>query len=166
MKNLTFFLFTLVFLALAGLCFSPLVTVVQVSDPAGRALVEEPVRPGDLISVLSTHSVEKTGINETYAVEGDGRLSLAYGSFESGGAGLPSDISYDIEQGEDGKFIIRHYNRTFNELIYETGNISRHRVVVGGHEYDMMSRLNNDNKFIIRTTKDSPAHIFVLRFWG
>lgn len=161
-NNLVYFLVTLTLIALAVLMLSPLVPVVLIHDAAGRALIEEPVSPGDLISINYTHSVEKTHVNETYVVDPEGRLALYSAAFESSGAGLPSDASYEIEQGGNGQFIIRHYNRTYDAVTYGTGNISRHRVIIGNEEYDIFDILKENNKFTIRITRDSPINIFIL----
>lgn len=161
-NNLVFFLVTLTLIALAALMLSPLVPVVLIHDATGRTLIEEPVSPGDLISVNYTHSVEKTSVNETYRVDNAGRLALYSAVFESSGAGLPSDASYDIAQGGNGQFIIRNFDRVYDEVTYGTGNISRHHVYIGGHEYDVFDILKENNKFTIRITRDSPINIFIL----
>ncbi len=162
MKNITFFFLSLVLITLAVLMLSPIVTVIIISDAGGRMLIEEPVRPGDMVSVNYTHSVEKTYVNETYVVDPEGRLALYSAAFQSSGAGLPSDASYEIEQGDNGQFIIRHYNRTYDEVTYGTGNISRHRVIVGNSEYNIYDKLKENNKFSIRISRDSPINIFIL----
>ncbi len=161
-NNPAFFLVSLTLIALAVLLLSPLITVILISDEAGRTVVEVPISPGDLISVNYTHSVEKTHVNETYRVDNTGRLALYSATFESSGAGLPSDASYAIEQGENGQFIIRNYDRTYDEVTYGTGNISRHRVYIGSHEYDIFDKLKENNKFTLRITRDSPINIFIL----
>jgi hypothetical protein len=163
MKNRFVLFLTLIpIIALALLFVLPLVTVLEISDAAGRTLAEVPVREGDLVSVNYTHSVEKTPVNETYMVDKDGCLKLAFATFESGGAGLPSDASYDIRQGSDGTFVITNFNRTYDTVTYGTGNISRHRVIIGQDEYRLYDILKGNNKFTMRITRDSPVNIFIL----
>jgi hypothetical protein len=163
MKNYpAFFFIVLLLIALAVLLVSPIVTVVNISDVAGRTLVEVPVREGDLISVNYTHSVEKTPVNETYVVDKDGRLALSFATFESSGVGLPSDASYDVRQYDNGTFIVSNFNRTYDSVTYGTGNISRHRVIIDNTEYDIFDKLKKNNKFKIRIMKDSPLNVFIL----
>ncbi|BAI61405.1 conserved hypothetical protein [Methanocella paludicola SANAE] len=161
-NNPVFFLLFLALFALALLLMLPIVMVVNISDIKGSTLIEEPINPGDRISVNYTHSVEKTYVNETYVVDNGGRLALYSAVFESSGAGLPSDASYEIEQGENGQFIIRNYDRTYDEVTYGTGNISRHRVIIDNSEYYIYDKLKENNKFTIKISRDSPINIFIL----
>jgi hypothetical protein len=163
MKNyLSLFLLSLIFLTVALLLLSPDITVVLVSDAAGRILAEEPISTGDQVSVRYTHSVEKTPVNETYIVDAEGRLALTFATLESSGAGLPSDASYEVEQGINGTFIVHYSGRVYDSITYGTGNISRHVVIIGGKEYDIFDKLKENNKFNIVITRDSPINIFIL----
>jgi hypothetical protein len=164
-KKTILLLISFLFIALCGILLIPWVMAVDVSDIDGHALLIEPVSPGDMISVRYTHSVEKTPVNETYIVNTNGTLSLSYATFESSGAGLPSDGSYNITC-DNGTFLITGFDRTFDRITYGTGNISRHTIFIHGHRYDMYEKLilSDDKKFIIRITDDSPINIFISQF--
>lgn len=164
-KKTILLLVSLLLITLCCILFIPWVMAFKVSDIDGNPLLIEPVSPGDMISIRFTHSVEKTPWNETYIVNKNGTMSLSYATFESSGAGLPSDGSYKIIC-DNGTFLLTGLDRTFDHIIYGTGNISRHTIFLHGQEYDMYEKLilMDDKKFIVRITDDSPINIFISQF--
>ena len=70
--------------------------LVFVRDKAGNVYYEKSVRPGDIISMEITHSVEKVLIVDNLIVLEDGRLLLTNTTFGSSGYGIPSELFYNI----------------------------------------------------------------------
>jgi hypothetical protein len=90
--------------------------------------------PGDIISIRFIHSVEKVNITETYIVQPDKKLLLKKALYGSTGAGLPSDISYNITY-KDGEYLIDNINKTFNSVEFITGDIPKHSIIIHNTEY-------------------------------
>jgi hypothetical protein len=110
-----------------------------VRDSAGNVYFEKGVRPGDLVSLGFTHSVEKVLIVDTFFVQTDGSLLLTNTTFGSSGAGIPSELSYNITVDENGNFTIRDINKTFETVNFITGSTPKHFLIVSGVYYPIYS---------------------------
>jgi hypothetical protein len=110
-----------------------------VRDSAGTVYFEKGVRPGDVVSLGFTHSVEKVLIVDSFFVQADGSLLLTNTTFGSSGAGIPSELSYNITVDENGNFTIRDINQTFESVNFITGSTPKHYLIVSGEYYPLYS---------------------------
>jgi hypothetical protein len=106
-----------------------------IKDSAGTIYFEKSVRPGDTFSLGFTHSVQKVQIVDTFIVLEDSHLLLTYTTFDSSGAGIPSELSYNITVDENGNYTIRDINQTFESINFITGSTPQHYLIISGEKF-------------------------------
>lgn len=109
-------------------------TLVVADADSGDRLLEIPVEEGDEVTLSYTHSVEKTPVQDIYAVDGT-ELRADRMVFHSHGAGLPSDEP--IERTDDG-FVVAG-DGSYEELVVSPSSIAGHELVVDGERYDLVA---------------------------
>lgn len=119
-----------VFCALAcAASFSEQHTLV-LSDQDGTRLFACAVRPGERFSIVFTHSLALSTVEEVFeSMEGGGfrLIETVYADF---GAGLPhEEMPGQKMRFEDGKIILDGYTAEFDELWLRVGHIADHRLV-------------------------------------
>jgi hypothetical protein len=112
---------------------------VFVRDNAGTVYYEKSVRPGDVVSMEITHSVQKVRIVDNLTVLTDGRLLLTDTTFGSSGYGIPSELFYNITVDSDGNYTIKDINQTFESINFLTGNLPKNYLTVAGEKYPIYS---------------------------
>ncbi|WP_121744036.1 DUF1850 domain-containing protein [Natronorubrum halophilum] len=110
-------------------------TLVVTDADTGDRLLEVPVDEGDEVTLSYTHSVEKTPVQDIYAVDG-AELRADRMVFHSHGAGLPSDEP--IERTDDG-FVVEG-DGSYEELVVSPSPIAGHELVVDGERYDLVAQ--------------------------
>lgn len=116
-------------------------SVLLVSDATtGEELVVADVEEGTQVVLSYQHSVEKTMIRDVYVVE-DGKLRMTHMEFSSYGWGLPSREAID-GRTDDGAFVVRYENRTYEEISVVPGTTAGHTLLVDETEYDLVERSN------------------------
>ncbi|MFU8867720.1 DUF1850 domain-containing protein [Natronococcus sp.] len=107
-------------------------TLVVADAATEERLLEIPVDDGEEVTLAYTHSVERTPVEDVYAVDGD-ELRAVKSVFHSFGAGLPTDVTR-TDEGYVAEGSGRH-----DELYVVPGSIAGHELVVGDDRYDLVA---------------------------
>jgi hypothetical protein len=138
-KRLIIAIFMVAMIFLFLLFIMPGGTFVFVRDKAGNVYYEKSVRPGDVVSMEITHSVEKVRIVDNLIVLTDGGLLLTNTTFSSSGYGIPSELFYNITVDSDGNYTIKDINQTFESINFLTGSLPKNYLTVAGEKYPIYS---------------------------
>jgi hypothetical protein len=133
---------------------------VFVRDKAGNVYYEKSVRPGDLVSMEFTHSVEKVQIVDNFIVLTDGQLFLVNTTFGSSGYGIPSESFYNITIDSNGNYTITDINKTFESINFLTGSLPKNYLTVSGEKYPIYSSVPEGKPVILSVEHNTPAGIF------
>ncbi|MDG5817883.1 DUF1850 domain-containing protein [Natronococcus sp. A-GB7] len=106
-------------------------TLVVADAATEERLLELPVDDGERVTLEYTHSVERTPVEDVYAVDGD-ELRAVKSVFHSFGAGLPTDVTRT-----DEGYVVDGTSR-HDELYVVPGSIAGHELVVGDDRYDLV----------------------------
>lgn len=117
---------------------SPDAVLVVEDAETGRTLLDVPVEAGTNVSLVYTHSVEKTLVVDTYEVRGD-RMAMIRMEFSSFGAGLPSRA--DVHRTGNGTYAFDPKG-VYEELYVAPGRIGGHRLQIDGRTYDLVTISN------------------------
>ena len=107
-------------------------TLVVADATSGERLLEIPVDDGEEVTLAYTHSVERTPVEDVYAVDGD-ELRAVKSVFHSFGAGLPTNVT----RTEEG--YVAEGRDSHEELFVVPGEIAGHELVVGDDRYDLVA---------------------------
>ncbi|WP_230739757.1 DUF1850 domain-containing protein [Methanooceanicella nereidis] len=129
--------------------FLPTGMVAVVKEKDGSVILYEPVKPGDVILVGFTHSVEKVPDIEYFEVGRDRKLLLTRTIYGSMGAGLPSDDTFNVTYDGNGYFLIDNINKTFDSISYMTGDIPKHYIIIHENKYPIYSLIPEGKQFIL-----------------
>ncbi|MEF8915754.1 DUF1850 domain-containing protein [Natronomonas sp.] len=110
--------------------------VLVVTDDDGEELLVTPVEAGTEVTVVYTHSVEKTPVYDVYEVR-NGTLVMTRMEFSSYGAGLPSTVPVTEKRG---RYVYYPPERSYDPLRVTTGFVANHDLVVGDDQYDLAER--------------------------
>lgn len=131
-------------------------SVLVVTDTAsGEDLVVTDVEDGTPVVLSYRHSVEKTMVRDVYVVD-DGTLRMTRMEFSSFGWGLPARESID-GRTDDGAFVVRYENRTYEEIFVAPGTVANHTLLVGETSYDLVER-SNGTTVRLSVTRQRPLH--------
>lgn len=137
--------------------FVPCGMSLIIRDSAGKVYFEKGVRPGDVVSLGFTHSVEKVLIVDTFFVQTDGSLLVTNTTFGSSGAGIPSELSYNITVDENGNFTIRNINQTFESINFITGSTPKHFLIISGENYPLYSFVPEGKPLFLLVERNTAA---------
>jgi len=89
------------------------------------------VKPGDTFSIIYTHSVNRSPIEDQFVVDSEYNIVLLKSIFKSFGAGVPStsDNEMKFEFFED-RIEASYTNRKIEKLILSIGTIADHRFIM------------------------------------
>ncbi len=110
------------------------VLVVERLD-TGEPILTQPVENGTAVTLVYTHSVEKTRVEDEYTIRGD-RLVQTRMAFESYGWGLPARANVTRENGT----FVYDPPGEYESLSVAPGRIAGHRLQVGNRTYDLVER--------------------------
>jgi hypothetical protein len=110
-------------------------TSLVLSDHDGTRLFSAVAEPGDRFSIVFTHSLMLSRVEEVFEATPDGRFRLVETRYEDFGAGLP----YEEQPGqkmrfENGQIILDGYTAVFPHLWIRVGHIADHRLVTPAGE--------------------------------
>jgi len=93
------------------------------------------IKPGDRFSILYTHSVNKSPIEDQFIIDSEYNIMLYKSIFKSFGAGVPStsDNEMKFEFFKD-RIEVVYNNRKIDKLILSTGTIADHRFIIHGKD--------------------------------
>lgn len=112
----------------------PVDRVFVVGDAdTGEPLLRVPVEEGDRVTLAYNHSVEKTPVRDVYAVRGT-ELDNVEMRFQSYGWGLPAREDVRLESG----WFVFDPDRRYDDITVKPSPAADHRLVVGGHTYDLV----------------------------
>lgn len=124
-------LFFLLFMgaAAAGEAAPPPLTLV-LSDADGRTVFSQPVTAGERFSVVFTHSLALSRVEETYEVMAKSEFRLRETVYADFGAGLPHEElpGLRMEFG-DGRIRLSGYDVLFHDVWLRIGYIADHRLL-------------------------------------
>jgi hypothetical protein len=130
-----------------------------IRDGTGKVYFEKAVSQGDAVSLGFTHSVEKVQIVDTFIVQADGSLLLTNTTFGSSGAGIPSELSYNITVDENGNYTIRDLNQTFGSVNFITGYTPKHYLIISGEKYPIYSLVPEGKPLFLLAERNTAAGI-------
>lgn len=110
-------------------------TLVVADAETNESLLEIPVTEGDDVTLAYTHSVDRTDVEDVYAVDGTD-LRMDRTVFSSYGAGLPSEA--EVERTDDG-FVVS-VDRSFERIYVAPGSVAGHVLRVDDRCYDLVER--------------------------
>jgi hypothetical protein len=139
---------------------------LQVRDSAGKVYFEKSVRPGDSVSLGFTHSVEKVQIVDTFIVQADCSLLLTNTTFDSSGAGIPSELSYNITVDENGNFTIKDINQTFESVNFITSATPKHYLIISGVNYPIFSLVPEAKPLFLLVERNTASGIVFNKIRG
>lgn len=119
---------TLALVALAALLW-PAAPMLEISGADGKILHRRSVRVGERFVLRYTHSVARRPVEEVFAVSSDCCLILRETTYDSFGAGLPTEPLAGEELVLDGpRMRISGMNRIFDDLTLAVGGIAGHEL--------------------------------------
>jgi hypothetical protein len=139
--------------------FVPCGTSLIIRDGAGKVYFEKGVRPGDAVSLGFTHSVQKVQIVDTFIVLEDCNLLLTNSTFDSSGAGIPSELSYNITVDENGNYLIKDINQTFASINFITSDTPKHYLIISGEKYPVYSSVPEGKPLFLLVERTTAASI-------
>ncbi|WP_425607693.1 DUF1850 domain-containing protein [Natrononativus amylolyticus] len=107
-------------------------TLVVADAESEERLLEIPVDDDDEVTLAYTHSVERTPVEDVYAVDGN-ELRAVKSVFHSFGAGLPTNVT----RTDEG--YVAEGSGSHDELFVVPGEIAGHELVVGDDRYDLVA---------------------------
>ncbi|MGE5551696.1 MAG: DUF1850 domain-containing protein [Bacteroidota bacterium] len=107
----------------------PSARVLEIRGADGGLLHQRPVRPGERFILRYIHSVARRPVEEVFFVSRNNRLILREASYDSFGAGLPTEPLAGEKLVLDGQRMkLSGMNRVFGELSLAVGGIARHEL--------------------------------------
>ncbi len=105
-----------------------------VFDSGEEPLVYLPLTEGEEFSILYTHSIHLSEVQERYRAEKDGTITLFELIYEDFGIGMPSEaIAGETFTMEDGKYIMSGMDRNYRFFYLRTGQVKAdHTITYGG----------------------------------
>lgn len=114
--------------AAAGEAGPPLTLVL--SDADEHVVFSRPVKAGDRFSVVFTHSLALSRVEETYEVVAEGEFRLRETVYADFGAGLPHDETPGLRmEFGDGRIRLSGYDVAFRDVWLRIGHIADHRLL-------------------------------------
>lgn len=110
---------------------------LTLSDSDGTSLFAAPAAPGARFSIVFTHSLMLSRVEEIFEVlpDPDARFRLTETRYEDFGAGLPhEEMPGQKMRFEEGKIILDGYTAEFAELWLRVGHIADHRLITPAGE--------------------------------
>ncbi len=108
-------------------------TDLVLENGAGRVLFSRPVRLGDRFSIVFTHSLALSRVEEVYEVTGRDEFRLRETIYEDFGAGLPHEEAPGQRmEFANGRIRLGGYTMRFEELHLRVGHIADHRLEIDG----------------------------------
>ncbi len=108
----------------------------------GETLFSRPVRVGCRFSVVFTHSLALSRVEEIYEVTAPDEFHLRETVYEDFGAGLPHEEAPGQRmEFSNGRIRLRGYDVRFGELRLRVGHIADHRLAIKGVEVVHLSDL-------------------------
>ncbi len=106
-----------------------------------EVLYSSDVMPGDKFSVTYTHSVNKSPVEDQFALDNDFRIILKKSIFKSFGAGVPSNLD-DGDKFEyfKDRIEVSYSNSSIEKFILFVGVIADHHFLMNGQDFKL-SRL-------------------------
>lgn len=131
-------------LALSTAAHAPRSRTLRVSyQKTGEVILEQPVRPGDEVSVRLTHSFEHVPWNEYYLVQEDGSFLLKRIEVGGFGAGIPAEMDVPTYVGEDGLVHMDEINDAFPRFNWITSQTNMKDLRINGQPVLVFSDLPN-----------------------
>jgi hypothetical protein len=137
-----------------------------IRDSTGKVYFEKGVRQGDMVSLGFTHTVEKVQIVDAFIVMADGSLLLTNTTFGSSGAGIPSELSYNITVDENGNYTIRDINQTFDHINFITSSTPKHYLIISGEKYPIYSSVPEGKPLFLLVERNTLARIVFNKIKG
>lgn len=109
----------------------------------GAVILEQPVRPGDEVSVRLTHSFEHVPWNEYYVIQEDGSFLLKRIEVGGFGAGIPAEMDVPTYVGEDGLVHMDEINDAFPRFNWITSQTNMKDLRLNGQPVLVFSDLPN-----------------------
>lgn len=107
----------------------PSLPVLEIRGADGMMLHQRPVRVGERFVLRYIHSVARRPVEETFIVSGRNCLILREATYDSFGAGLPTEPLAGEKLVLDGPVMrISGMNRVFADLSLAVGGIARHEL--------------------------------------
>lgn len=101
-------------------------------NAAGRILLTVPVRIGERFSIVFTHSLALSRVEEVFAITSAEEFRLRETIYEDFGAGLPHEETPEQRlEFRDGHIRRDGYDMAFRELQLRVGHIADHHLIVG-----------------------------------
>jgi len=93
------------------------------------------VNIGDRFSIIYTHSVNKSPVEDQFIIDDEYNIMLSKSIFKSFGAGIPStsDSGMKFEFFKD-RIEVSYNNRKIDKLILSIGTIADHRFIMNGKD--------------------------------
>jgi len=109
------------------------------------------VKPGDRFSIIYTHSVNKSPVEDQFIIDDEYKIMLFKSIFKSFGAGIPatSDNGIRFEFFKDRIEVL--YNRRIDKFLLSIGTIADHRFVMDGKNI-RLSELSDPQSSVYFTT--------------
>ena len=106
-----------------------------VFDSGEEPLVYLPLTEGEEFSLLYTHSIHLSEVQERYLAEKDGTITLFELIYEDFGIGMPSEaMAGETFTMEGGKYIMSGMDRNMPFFYLRTGQVKAdHTITYGGH---------------------------------
>jgi len=100
----------------------------------GKILFTCDVKPEDTFSVIYTHSVNKSPVEDVFVIQPDYGIMVKKSVYYSFGAGIP----YELEAGQelhvyDDRIEIDNINRDLQEYLLFVGTVADHTFVMKNH---------------------------------
>ena len=93
------------------------------------------VKPGDRFSIIYTHSVNKSPIEDQFIVDNEYNIMLLKSIFKSFGAGIQSSSADDVKfEFFEDRIEVSYNNRRIDKLILSIGTIADHRFMMDGKD--------------------------------
>ncbi len=111
----------------------PPALVLSGSD--GTRLFSAAARPGDRFSIVFTHSLMLSRVEEVFEALPDGRFRLVETRYKDFGAGLPhEELPGQTMRFENGEIILDGYTAVFPHVWLRVGHVADHRLVAPSGE--------------------------------
>ncbi len=129
------------------------------SDSEGGILFSVPANPGERFSMVFTHSLALSRVEEVFETLEDGRFRLVETLYADFGAGLPHEERPGQKMRfENGKIILDGYAAEFPFVWFRAGHIADHRLVTpGGETIHVKELLRPGAAFKLSLESASPA---------
>jgi hypothetical protein len=131
-------------------------------EKTGEVVFAEPVRTGDLFSIMFIHSVHRTPVEEHFRVSSDQTMILEQVVYETYGVGNPSGpVDGETYRREEGRLIIDGMNRQMEAIHQRIGQvIADHTFMIDGRRYPFDAWSNPGSRVVLRIEKVSMWTVF------